>query len=116
MIVNHGSLTNGINVTYMLPSGASSTVLHGVLSKDTFQFDGILNFGLDEWITQVNISSGSSHVVDYLMLKTTDSKGSVRLYGPFGEHSTGNVITIYGVVYGFYGRSSNQIDALGFYL
>ena len=116
MVVNHGKQINGIEVTYMLPSGASSTVLHGVLKRDTYQFDGILDFDHDEWITQVNISSGASHVVDYLMIQTTDSRGSVRSYGPFGKQFMGNMTTIYGVVYGFFGRSGNQLDALGFYI
>ena len=71
----------------------------------------------DEWITCVDISSGPSHVVDYLEIKTTvNSKGSVRSYGPFGKVFMGNVTTVHGVVYGFFGRYGNQLDALGFYV
>ena len=116
MIVNYGAHVNGIQVTYTLPNGVSSTVLHGVLSRDTLQFDGILDFANNEWITQVNISSGASHVVDYLFFQTTNSKGSVRSYGPFGKPTMGNITTIYGVVYGFFGRSGHHLDALGFYI
>ena len=44
---------------YILPSGMSSTVLHGVLAQEQgFQFDGILDFANDEWITRVNIGVG----------------------------------------------------------
>ena len=35
MLINYGSVINGIQVTYLLPNGASSTVLHGVLSQDS---------------------------------------------------------------------------------
>ena len=116
ILVNYGSAINGIQVTYLLPSGSSSTILHGVLSRDNWQYDGILDFDDDEWITQVDISSGPSHIVDYLQVRTTDSKGSVRSYGPFGKVFMGNVTTVHGVVYGFFGRCGNQLDALGFYI
>ena len=113
MIINYGSAINGVQVTYLLPSGASSTVLHGVLSRDNWQYDGILDFDDDEWITRVDVSSGPSHVVDYLQIVTTNSKGSVR---SFGEVFMGNMTTVHGVVYGLFGRCGNQIDALGFYV
>ena len=116
MLINYGSVINGIQVKYLLPSGAISTVLHGVLSRDNWQYDGILDFDDDEWITRVDISSGPSHVVDYLQVETTNSKGSVRSYGPFGKVFMGNVTTVHGVVYGFFGRCGNQLDALGFYV
>ena len=116
ILINYGSVINGIQVTYLLPSGAISTVLHGVLSQDNFQYDGILDFDKDEWITRVDISSGPSHVVDYLQIETTDSEGSIRLYGPFGKVFMGNMTTVHGVVYGFFGRCGNQLDALGFYV
>ena len=116
MLINYGSAINGIQVTYRSPSGASSTLLHGVLSRDNWQYDGVLDFDEDEWITRVNISSGPSHVVDYLKVETTNSKGSVRSYGPFGKVFMGNVTTVNGVVYGFFGRCGNQLDALGFYI
>ena len=104
-------------MTYLLPSGASSTILHGVLNQDNWQSaDSVLDFDNDEWITGVDISSGPSHIVDYLQIETTNSKGSVRSYGPFGKVFLGNVTTIHGVVYGFFGRCGNQLDALGFYV
>ena len=98
------------------PSGASSTPLHGVLSRDNWQYDGVLDFDEDEWITRENISSGRSHVVDYLQVEITNSKGSVRSYGPFGKVFMGNVTTVHGVVYGFFGHCGNQLDALGFFV
>ena len=112
MLINYGSAINGIQVTYLLPSRATSTVLHGVLSRDNWQYDGILDFNNDEWITHVDISSGLSHVVDCLEIKTTNSKGSLRSYGLV--FVMGNVTTVHGVVYGFFGRCGNQLDALGF--
>ena len=62
--------------------------------------------------TRVNISSGPSHVVDHLQVETTNSKGTVRSYGPFGKVFMGNVTTIHGVVYGFFGHCGNQLDVL----
>ena len=115
MIVNHGDRVNGIRVKYMLPDGDFSVVEHGGLSKP---FDGVLDFDDDEWITRVNISSGTSRVVDYLYFWTTSSSGAVRSYGPFGKPTATelNMTTIYGVVGGFFGRSGEQLNALGFYV
>ena len=66
----------------------------------------------------MNISSGPSHVVDYLQVETTNFKGSVRsiVYGPFGKVFMGNVTTVHGVVYGFFGHCGNQLDALGLFV
>ena len=53
MIINYGSAINGVQVTYLLPSGASSTVLHGVLSRDNCSTMAFLTLmmtnGLLEW-------------------------------------------------------------------
>ena len=80
--------------------------IHGVLSRDNWQCDGILDFNNDKWITQVDISSGPSHniMVDYLQIETTNSKGSICSYGPFRKVFMGNVTTVHGVVYGFFGQ------------
>ena len=117
MIINYGYRINSIQATYLLPSGESSTVLHGHPSKDNLQQDGILDFDVDEWITQVNISSGESNLVDYLKVTTRNSEGSVRSYGPFGAVYKGNITTINGGVYGLFGRYGEKfLSALGFYV
>ena len=64
---------------------------------------GVLNFADDELITQVDISSGQFLTINYLKIVTTDSKGSIKTYGPFGL-GYGNVTS----VHGFYGHSSSD--------
>ena len=104
-------------VTYLSPSGASSTLLHGVLSWDNWQYDGVLNFDEDEWITRVNICSGPSHVVDYLQVARDDQlQGCCQVIRTVWKVFMGNVTTIHGMVYGFFGHYGNQLDVLGFYV
>ena len=110
MIINYGSLIIGIQVTYMVSNGGITTTTHGFLNSQ----GAILDFDADEWITKVDISK-KEEAVYYLEIVTTNSKGSIRSYGPYGQVK-GNITTVESVVYGFYGRSSDYyLNALGFY-
>ena len=114
--MNFDYVVNGIQISYNLPSGVVFTVLHGDLSTNGKQSTGILDFADDEWITQVDISLGQMLVVNYLLIVTLDSKGSVKTYGPFGSDHE-NITSIYGIIRGFYGKSSpDYLDSLGFYV
>ena len=132
MVINYASFINGIQVTYMtsMPEGTSTTLTHGTLARQNYlghSDSAVLDFDADEWITRVDISSrvlslpliGSHQYLNYFKVETTNSIGSVRSYGPFGESvSPENITTVVGVVHGFYGRSTNKrgINALGFYI
>ena len=114
--MNFDYVVNGIQVSYSLPSGAISTILHGDLSTNDKQSTGILDFADDEWITRVDISLGQMLVVNYLQIVTLDSKGSVKTYGPFGSDHE-NITSINSVIRGFYGNSSpDYLYSLGFYV
>ena len=124
MVINYNKFINGIEVTYMVCSGKSATVTHGTLASDNWMGRNsfaFLDFEADEWITRVDVSASSGkgsslQYVYYLEIETTNSKGSVRLYGPFGQVYSGNITTVVGVVHGFYGRSGDYLDAIGFYI
>ena len=114
--VDFDYVVHGMQVSYSLTSGATSTVQHGDLSTNDKQSTGILNFADDEWITQVDISLGQMLVLNYLRVVTLDSKGSVKTYGPFGSDHE-NVTSIHGIIRAFYGKSSpDYLDSLGFYV
>ena len=131
IVINNNKVINGIKVTYMVSSGASVTITHGTLKLVTDYTLGqrslsFLDFEADEWITKVNVTisnpgSDSSPIqgVYCLEIETTNSKGTVRSYGPFGSQQfAGTTKTVAGVIYGFYGRSDNSdcIKAIGFYI
>lgn len=118
IVINYAKTISGIKVTYMVSSKVSITVEHGDLTTDSSgqRRNSFLDFEADEWITKIDISSGSVAVLS-LKIETTDSKGSIKSYGPFGEDAGNNATTVRGVVQGFYGRTSDPgpIRAIGFY-
>ena len=132
MVISYASFINGIQVTYMtsIAEETSTTLTHGTFARQNYLGHSdlaVLDFDTDEWITRVDISSrvlsllliGSHRYLNYLKIETTNSVGSVRSYGPFGESvSSENITTVVGVVHGFYSRSTNKrgINALGFYI
>ena len=124
MVISHGVYINAFQVTYLTTTGESISFLHGTLNTQNWlgnKYFDVLDFDADEWITRVNISPRYSEAVNcvgYLELETTNSKGSVRSYGPFGQMYTSNITTIDGVIYGFYGSSTDYlaINTLGFYI
>ena len=124
MVISHGVYINAIQVTYLTSNGASITLTHGTLNTDNWlgnKYFDVLNFDADEWITKVNISPRFSEAVQcvgYLEIETTNSKGSLRSYGPFGQVYTSNITTIESTIYGLYGSSTDYlaVNTLGFYI
>lgn len=124
MVISHGVYINAIQVTYLTSNGASLTLTHGTLNNKNWlgnKYFDVLNFDDDEWITKVNISPRFSEAVQcvgYLEFETTNSKGSLRSYGPFGQVYTSNITTIENVIYGIYGSSTDYlaVNTLGFYV
>ncbi len=124
MVVSHGYYINAIQVTYLTSTGIPISLTHGTLNTQnwlTNKYFDVLDFEDDEWITSVNIAPRYSEAVDcvgYLEIVTTNSKGSVRSYGPFGKVYTSNITTIEGVIHGFHGSSTDYlaVNTLGFYV
>lgn len=115
------NVITGIQVTYSLPSGATSTLIHGDIevgrSVGRPQSVGILDFADDEWITQVDASLGNetSHE-QCIKIVTTNSKSSVKTYGPFVTECE-PTISVHGILRGFYGYSEDRgLSSLGFYI
>lgn len=124
MVISHGVYINAIQVTYLTSTGVPISLTHGTLNTQnwlTNKYFDVLDFDNDEWITSVNISPRYSEAVDcvgYLEFVTTNSKGSIRSYGPFGQVYTSNITTIDGVIHGFHGSSTDYlaVNTLGFYV
>ena len=121
MVISYASYIVGIQVTFLTSNGTSITLAHGYITREYWIDDSTalakIDFDADEWITEVDISY-LSYIIS-LRIETTNSKGVVRSYGPFGNVNEGNTTTIQGVVYGFYGTACGPNDAipsLGFYV
>ena len=120
MVISYASYIVGFQVTFLTSNGTSITLPHGSITRAYWIDDSAalakIDFDADDWITEVDISY-LSYIIS-LRIETTNSKGVVRLYGPFGNVNEGNITTIQGVVYGFYGTWgwSYTIPSLGFYV
>ena len=119
MVINHNNkLISGIEVTYMVSRGAHINVTHG--APVAINTSGI-NLETDEWITEVTFAISDPAVspvlgVLCLGIGTTNSKGAVKSYGPFGIQPCYGRMYVEGVIYGLYGRVGNDsINAIGFY-
>ena len=115
----------GIQVTYLTSNGTSITLTNGALSRAMGWKRAFLTFEDDEWITTVNVlaqgcKDGPCNV-NAMEIETTNSKGSVKSYGPLGlvdKWTTSNITTVRGIIYGFYGCFGDYsvIYKLGFYI
>ena len=120
MVISYASHIVGIQVTFLTSNGTSITLPHGSITRAYWIDDSAalakITFDADEWITKVDISYLS--IIISLRIETTNSKGIVRSYGPFGNVNEGNTTTIQGVVYGFYGSwgIGYWISSLGCYV
>ena len=128
MVINHNKVINGIKVTYMVSKGPPINITHGSLAaKNTLGHStlSVLNFEADEWITEATFAISDPAVspvlgVLCLGIETTNSKGAVKLYGPFGTQPCYGRMYIEGVFYGLFGRvggrRNDSIYAIGFYI
>ena len=122
MIINQDKYIYSIQVTYMVCSGATVSITHGTLAVDNHVLGSLslLDFEADEWITKVDIQTMPTvtYGIYILGIETTNSKGSVRSYGPFGAQQPPNGITttVNATVHGLYGRDYGNTIDLGFYV
>ena len=123
IVINYGVNIKGIQVTYLTSNGTLVTLTHGMLNRTTGWDTTLLMFDDDEWITKSSVSTWApmdASGVGSIETETINSKGVVRSYGPWGlvnNWTTTNVTTVKGIIYGFYGCSSDyMLHNLGFYV
>ena len=122
---------DGIETTYVLRNGI--TVVKGrgaspstrvtplpVLSEDHVKAiaseDVAINLADDEWILHIDAGvEGGKGPINYLKIKTRNSQGMWKSYGPYGRTTTSEPVTVDGTIAGFYGYKSERVNALGFY-
>ena len=115
MTINSGGYIFGFRTTYRFPNGTLFVGWHGPTGPN----DKIIRFGDSEMIVQADVAVFSLNV-NYLMFSTLDSRGTRRVYGPYGDTPQSNITTIHGTVGGFFGRvgmdHGTAITGLGFYV
>ena len=63
----------------------------------------------------IGISLASGESLDRISFFTLLPDGTYKSYGPYGPYG-GTPVTVVGKVVGFFGRSGQYLDALGFYV
>ena len=108
--IRHGDQVDSIQATYRVANGSTWVAPkhggHG--GSETF-----IQFTDDERV--IRIEGKTNHVlVDQLTFLTQKGDGSQQKYGPFGI--TGKTpFAVGGKILGFFGRSGNLLDAIGFF-
>lgn len=141
LTIRHSDKIDGIETSYLLPDESVLVIGHGALrkkiidlaqekkyisdaeSKNTTANDTQIDLDDDERIIQASVGMGSSTfgpiLVQYLLISTINSEGSRKVYGPFGTtpaKPSVDIVTIQGVINGFFGREGDWINSLGFYV
>ena len=96
-INSQGGFVRGIRAVYRLENGSEYISTHGAIDQAS-----AITFRESERIVQVDVDVFSLFV-DYIMLSTLDSRGTRRVYGPYGDVPQSNITTLHGTVYGFFG-------------
>ena len=119
--IQYSDWIDGIETTYVLRNGTTAVKGHGaVLSEDHVKAiaseDVVIDLADDEWILRIDagVEDGKGPI-NYLKIKTRDSQGMWKSYGPYGHTTTSDIVTIDGTIAGFYGYKSERVNALGFY-
>ena len=114
----HGEFHNKTTSTAIKPNNA--TVEKDDVCSETVPDDAQIDFADDERIMQVDIhTTVGSEIIEFIMISTSDSQGSVKTYGPYGrsEGPYGHAATFRGVINGFFGYERDEwICSLGFYI
>ena len=114
LTIRHGTNIDALEATYLLADGTTyETQQHGGNGGSPSR----ICFADDEQIIQISGKAGPSQFIDMLKLETSNSAGEKRVYGPYGTGLPGPPdFIINGIIYGFFGRSSTMLDAVGFYV
>ena len=114
LTIRHGTNIDALQTIYLLADGSTyETPHHGGGGGNPTT----ICFADDEQIAQISGKAGPSQFIDMLLLETRNSAGEKKTYGPFGTGLPGPPdFTINGIIYGFFGRSSTMLNAVGFYV
>ena len=130
--IRYSDWIDGIETTYILRNWTTVVKGHGaftstrviplpVLSEDHMKVivseDVVINFADDEWILSIDAGvEGGKGPINYLKIRTRDSQGMWKSYGPYGHTTTSETTVTFDVtIAGFYGYKSERVNALGFY-
>lgn len=108
--IRHGNQVDSIQATYILATGSTfAGGRHGGHGgRETY-----LQLEAGEEIIEVYGKTNHA-LVDQISFVTRKADGTVQIYGPFGR--TGETsYSVKGQILGFYGRSGNLLDSIGFY-
>ena len=91
-----------------------------VLSEDHVKAiaseDVVINLADDEWILCIDAGvEGGKGPINYLKIRTRNSQGMWKSFGPYGHTTTSEPVTIDGTIAEFYGYRSKRVNALRFY-
>ena len=115
MTVNSGGYIYGLGTTYML----QNRTLYGAFHGESGSSNKVISFHDTEKIVRIDVAIASLFV-NYLMFSTLDSRGTERIYGPYGDTPQTDISTIHGTVYGLFGKTGQDhitaVTGLGFYL
>ena len=108
--IRHGNQVDSLQVTYLLADGSTYTApKHGGTGGSQSSF----TLAQDEMIIRVEGKTNNT-LVDQLTFVTRNSSGNITEYGPYGKTGQKD-FSVEGYVVGFFGRSGNLLDGLGFY-
>ena len=108
-----------IQATYLLQNGGKfSGDIHGTVNPVLARNSTIVQFQDKEKIVRISGTVEQTYgFITMLKLYTNDSKGYIKVYGPFGiEGSCDTPFTLAGYVTGLFGRSDKYLNALGAYI
>ena len=108
--IRHGNQIDSLQAKYLRADGSTFVAgKHGGNGGTETH----LQFADGEKITEVRGDSNGA-LVDQLTFVTTTSSGAQKVYGPYGR--TGKTpFSLQRQIIGFYGRSGNLLDSVGFY-
>jgi Jacalin-like lectin domain len=108
--IRHGSVIDSIQTTYRLENGDALVTDRNGGTGGTAT---TIVFAADEKIIGVS-GRYDNNYVNQLTIKTRNAAGGEKTYGPYGSNS-GTSFNITSNVTGFFGRSDDFLNAIGFY-
>jgi hypothetical protein len=118
--IAYGAFLFGIQATYLLKSGGKfSGDIHGTIDPHLTNMNStVLHFCDEEQIQRITGTLEETYgFITMLKLYTNTSKGSFKVYGPFGVEDVCDIpFTLSGSVTGLFGRSGKYLNALGAYI
>ena len=118
--IAYGPFVFGFQATYLLENGGKfSGDIHGMIDPDLAEMNStVLHFRNDERIQRITGTLEQTYgFITMLKLYTNNSKGSFKVYGPFGDTGICDFpFTLSGSITGIFGRSGKYLNAFGAYV